>query len=279
MKKGTKYIRYIKSRIRTNPKLFRLYTVLRGLVILTLVRQIFTQNYEGIALCILSLFLFLLPTIMADNFKVEIPPIFEAIIYCFIYAAEILGEINHFYIEIPGWDSILHTINGFLCAAIGFSMIDLLNRHSRHSQLSPFYLAMVAFCFSMTIGVCWEFIECFGDLFFGQDMQKDYIIQNFQSVTLDPTHSQIPIAVHNITKTVIYTKSGKTFTIDGGYLDIGLLDTMKDLFVNFIGALTFSVFGFFYVRDRGKRQTRTDKIVDGLIVRVAKEQKEKLDTE
>lgn len=276
MKKGKNYIKYIHSRIKSHPRLFRLYTVLRILVILTLIRQIAMQNYEGIALCILSLFLFLMPGIMADNFKVEIPPIFEAMIYCFIYAAEILGEINHFYIAIPGWDSILHTINGFLCAAIGFSMIDLLNRHSKHSQLSPFYLAMVAFCFSMTIGVCWEFIECTGDLFFGQDMQKDYIIQHFQSVTLDPTHSQTPIPVQNITKTVIYTASGKKYVINGGYLDIGLLDTMKDLLVNLIGALTFSVFGYFYIKDRGKRQRRTDKIVDGLIVRVAKGQQEKL---
>ena len=35
-------------------------------------------------------------------------------------------------------------------------------------------------------------------------------------------------------------------------LDIGLLDTMKDLFVNFIGAVVFSVIGYFYVKGRGK---------------------------
>ena len=38
----------------------------------------------------------------------------------------------------------------------------------------------------------------------------------------------------------------------GGYLDIGLLDTMNDLFVNFIGAVVFSVIGYFYVKAGGK---------------------------
>ena len=137
-------------------------------------------------------------------------------------------------------------------------MIDLLNRHSKRMQLSPFYVAMVAFCFSMTIGVMWEFIECSGDLFFGQDMQKDFIVSSFNSVTLDPTHSQKVIRVRDITQTVIYTASGKIYTIDGGYLDIGILDTMKDLFVNFIGAICFSVFGYFYVKNRGEMQSREE---------------------
>lgn len=122
----------------------------------------------------------------------------------------------------------------------------------------------------MTIGVLWEFIECFADLFLGQDMQKDFIVQNFQSVSLDPTHSQKIIAVKNITDTVIHTADGKTYTIEGGYLDIGILDTMKDLFVNFIGAVVFSTLGYFYVKRREKlnaEENRTDKLTRSLIVR------------
>lgn len=243
-----RYIRYLKNRIRLDRRTFILYTVLRALVLFCMIRQIFVRNYEGVGICLLSLLLFLAPSFMEDNLEIEIPPLFEGIIYLFIFAAEILGEVDNFYINLPGWDTMLHTINGFLCAAVGFSLIDLLNRHSKRIQLSPLYLCLVAFCFSMTVGVCWEFIECAGDLFFGQDMQKDFIVRQFQSVTLDPTHSQIPIAVKDIEKTVIYTASGKTYTISGGYLDIGILDTMKDLMVNFIGALVFSLFGYRYQR-------------------------------
>lgn len=38
----------------------------------------------------------------------------------------------------------------------------------------------------------------------------------------------------------------------GGYLDIGIHDTMKDLIVNLIGAAVFSVIGYFYVKKKGK---------------------------
>ena len=167
----------------------------------------------------------------------------------FIFSAEILGEIREYYIMIPMWDTILHTINGFLAAAIGFSMVDLLNRSDRMTfQLSPLFTAIVAFCFSMTIGVVWEFFEFGMDMIFGLDMQKDTVIQAIRSVTLNPDGRNIVSVIDPIRSVVI---NGKELGI-GGYLDIGLIDTMKDLIVNFIGAVVFSVFGYVYVKNRGK---------------------------
>ncbi len=277
MNKAMKYIAYLRRRIRHNKRAFITYSILRILVIMSLIASAIQGNYESVFVCALVLVLLLIPSFLEDHFKIEIPPLFEITIYLFIFAAQILGEVNNFYVRIPGWDTMLHTLNGFLAAAVGFSMIDLLNRHSSRMKLSPFYVAMVAFCFSMTVGVIWEFVECAGDVFFGQDMQKDFIVQSFQSVTLDPLNLQRAIPVRDITETVIYTGSGETFTIEGGYLDIGLLDTMKDLFVNFIGAIVFSVIGYLYVSHRGKHQDRTDKIANSLIVRYAVEQNEKLE--
>ncbi len=276
MNKIFNYTKYLRNRIRQNRQTFIIYSILRVLVIGVAIRQLWWRNYEAAVVCFFSLFLFLIPSFMEDHFKVEIPPLFETIIYLFIFAAEILGEVDHFYVAIPGWDTMLHTLNGFLCAAIGFSMIDLLNRHSSNVKLSPFYLAMVAFCFSMTVGVIWEFIEFTGDMYFGQDMQKDFIVQSFQSVTLDPDNTQKVIAVKGITDTVIHAASGDV-TIEGGYLDIGIIDTMKDLFVNLIGAVVFSIFGYIYAKERGKKQSRPAKIAAGLMVRVAKEQDEALE--
>lgn len=243
-----KKIRELKDRMMLNRKSFVLYMILRGLVILTAVRCFLEKNYESFLLCLLSLFLFLLPAYFSEKLKVRLTPRFESIIYLFIYAAEILGEVNRYYTRIPGWDTMLHTLNGFLCAAIGFSLVDILNRNSRRISLSPAYLAFVAFCFSMTIGVCWEFVEYTVDKFFLLDMQKDTIVKTIGSVTLDSTNSQIPVRVSDIDRTIILTESGKKVVVDGGYLDIGLNDTMKDLFVNFLGAVTFSVIG--YISDK-----------------------------
>ena len=241
-----RYIRRLQGRIALNRRSFIVYLILRGLVILTGVRCLFMHNYESFFMCLLALVLFLIPSFFEEKFKLKIPPLFEIIIYCFIYAAEILGEVNQYYTNIPGWDTMLHTLNGFLCAALGFSMVELMNRGSRHSVLSPLYLAVMGFCFSMTVGVMWEFFEFAVDHFLYQDMQKDFIVQAFNSCRLDATGAQIPIRMQGIEATVLELSDGSTYRIEGGYLDLGIIDTMKDLFVNFVGALVFSVIGYFY---------------------------------
>jgi len=134
------------------------YILLRFAVIAMMVAQFFNGNFENVFLCLLTLVLFLLPTIFERSLQVDLPNTMEIIIMLFIFAAEILGEIRAFYTTFPAWDTMLHTLNGFLCAAIGFSLVDMLNRNERFSlSLSPAFMAMVAFCFSMTIGVLWEF--------------------------------------------------------------------------------------------------------------------------
>lgn len=232
------------------------FIVLRALVILTMVSQFIHKNYANVFTCVLTLFLFLIPSIADRKFNIELPSVLESIIYLFIFAAEILGEIQNFYGIIPHWDTMLHTINGFLMAAIGFAMIDILNRHPYfHFTMSPVFVAFVAFCFSMTIGVLWEFFEYNMDMVFRTDMQKDFVVQTVSSVSLHPDGKNIPVVIRNIDSTVInYTKDGEPAqqVIEGGYLDIGIIDTMKDLLVNFIGAVAFSVIGYFYIINRGK---------------------------
>lgn len=241
--------RAIHMEIREHKSSFVVYMVLRIMVILMMILQIFNKNYENVFLCVLTLLLFIVPSFIQVNLKIELPTALEITILVFIFAAEILGEIQAYYIKFPFWDTVLHTINGFLMAAIGFALADILNRSKKISfQLSPVFLVIVAFCFSMTIGVIWEFFECGMDLFFGFDMQKDTIVNSISSVMLDPTGGNTPTAIHNITDVMV---NGKSLGL-GGYLDIGLLDTMKDLFVNFIGAVVFSVIGYFYVKSRGQ---------------------------
>ena len=265
MRTPNQYIRDLGKRAKEQRGVFILYSILRLLVVLILIRTIILHNYEASITCLLVLALFFVPTLLEETLKIKIPALLEGIIYCFIFAAEILGELGHFYTQFPIWDTMLHTLNGFLFAAVGFSTVELLNRTSKNIKLSPLYLTMVAFCFSMTIGVLWEFFECGADIFLHQDMQKDFIVDHFQSVTLDPTHSQEVIRVEDITGTVIHSASGD-FTIDGGYLDIGILDTMKDLLVNFIGAIVFCSFGFAFLKYGEKRRVATS-VVGGLTLK------------
>ena len=170
--------------LREHKSSFIVFYILRALVIVALVRQIMRGSYESAFFCILTLLLLYAPSWIQVKLHIELPPALEITILCFIFAAEILGEVNAFYVVIPGWDTMLHTLNGFLAAAVGFSMVLLLNDDERLTfDLSPFFLALVAFCFSMTIGVLWEFFEFGMDFFFHTDMQKDTIIHNLYTVT------------------------------------------------------------------------------------------------
>ena len=254
MKKNIKHEKKIPP--YQNKTTLTVYLVLRALVIFVLVRAALRRDFESVFMCGLTLVLMILPSFFSRKLNVELPTTLEVIILLFIFAAEILGELNSFYIRVPHWDTMLHTINGFLCAAIGFALVDLLNESEHFSfKLSPVYLAIVAFCFSMTVGVIWEFFECTMDQLFFLDMQKDTVVSAIGSIMLDPTGGNTPIVLKNITDVIVVQADGTQTALGlGGYLDIGLLDTMEDLFVNFIGALTFSIIGYFYVCSRGENK-------------------------
>ncbi len=266
--------------LREHRSSFIVYFTLRALVIVMLILQLLNRNYENVFLCGLTLLLLVAPSLVQITFKVELPTTLEIIILIFIFAAEILGEISEFYLMFPFWDSVLHTLNGFLAAAIGFSLTDLLNRSERTVfNLSPVFTAIVAFCFSMTIGVVWEFFEFGMDQIGGYDMQKDTVVHAIRSVTLDPEGHNVPYVIDHITDTAV---NGMELGL-GGYLDIGLIDTMQDLLVNFIGALIFSVIGYFYVKNRGKgifagRFIPRRKAADRDFLRIARETSESTDS-
>ena len=260
------YIKELKANIRENKATFAVYIVLRAFVITSLIISLVRGDFESAFVCALSRVLFLVPAFLEKNLKIELPGTLEIIVLLFIFAAEILGELNAYYVKVPCWDDILHTVNGFLCAAVGFALIDILNRNEKFKfQLSPLYVAIVAFCFSMTIGVLWEFFEFGVDNLLGMDMQKDVVINEIRSVSLDPTKTNTVIAKSNINEVLI---NGEALGV-GGYLDIGLYDTMKDLIVNFIGAVIFSIIGFFYIKNRGN-----GKIARNFIPKLREEIKE-----
>lgn len=231
--------------IRSHPILAVVYLVLRLMVVAGVVLNILEKEYESAFICALVLVLFLVPAFLERSLRIDIPSVMEILILLFIFAAEMLGELQSYYLQYPYWDTMLHTVNGFLCAAFGFSLVDILTRNNREKfRLSPLYVSLVAFCFSMTVGVLWEFFEFGMDVLFLTDMQKDTVLHTVSTVELTG-------GVTVLRDIASVTVNGQDLGL-GGYLDIGLYDTMADLFVNFIGAVVFSALGFVYIRRRGK---------------------------
>lgn len=247
-KKQNALLRFYRSLVdefRKDKVSFFIYISLRAIVTVIGILQFIGGNYENGLLCVFTLILFLLPAFVQKTFNVELPSALEIIVLIFIFAAEILGELAEYYVRFSIWDTLLHTTTGFLAAAMGLSLIDLLNRSDRFQiKLSPFFVAIVSFCFSMTVGVLWEFFEFAMDVFFQTDMQKDTVLHAISSVSLHPDGKNIPVILENIESVAV---NGSELGL-GGYLDIGLYDTMKDLVVNFIGAVVFSVIGYFYTK-------------------------------
>lgn len=247
MKKLKRLYKAMRLELREHKSSFLVYAILRILVIAVLCVQIHYNNWESSFLSILTLLLLFIPSFVQVTFRIELPTVLEIVILLFIFAAQILGEIGGFYVIFPFWDTILHTLNGFLAAAIGFSLVDILNKSEKLIfQLSPFFAVMVAFCFSMTIGAMWEIFEFLMDQIAGFDMQKDTVVQWISSVHLDPTGGNTPTGIHGISEVYV---NGTELGL-GGYLDIGLYDTMYDLIVNFIGAAVFSIIAYLYLRNQ-----------------------------
>jgi hypothetical protein len=158
--------------------------------------------------------------------RVRLPALFRLAAVLFLFASTFLGEVRECYSLFPFWDSLLHFSAGFMSAVIGFSVMKELA-----DVKSAGLLILFAVCFSMTAAVLWEFYEFTVDTVFFTDMQKDTFVDTVSSMQLGKEKIAVKSASIN----------GKSLE---GWLDIGLIDTMKDLFVNAAGAACFSVCGW-----------------------------------
>lgn len=213
------------------------YIIIRFLVIIVAIRQLYLGNYMNVFTSFLTLLMLMLPSILAKRFHITMPSVMEITFIVFIFCAEILGEISLFYLHIDYWDKLLHLTNGFMMAALGFSILIILARSENTAlRMNAAYAIVFAFCFSMTVAVLWEFIEFSLDVFLGMDSQKDTIINGFSSVVLQEDGSGNPLRAE--IETIVI--NGVTWDF-GGYIDIGLIDTMLDMILNAIGAFAFII--------------------------------------
>jgi VanZ family protein len=205
-------------------------------IILTIGAIIFNYlnaQWEIFLSAILTLMIFLLPTILAKRAKISIPAPMQIIILLFIFASMYLGEVQQYFRRYTWWDSMLHTVSAFLLGYIGFLLIYTLNKDRNiHIKLSPFFIALFTFCFAMTVGVIWEIFEFLVDGIFGADMQKS---RNLEEVY--------------------------------GYFctRLGVLDTMRDFIVNTAGALIVSIIGYYYSKKRMVKDNAFWKLKDQFI--------------
>ena len=221
------------------------YIIVRIITVAVLIYSLARGQWENAVTCALTLGLLMIPSFLERKMQITLPGVMEVMMICFVFAANIMGEISAFYVKLPQLDTALHAINGFICAGVGFGLINILNQTHR-VRLSPLFVVLFSFCFSMTAGTVWELFEFGMDALFGKDMQKDTLVSSISTHLLSGGGSVVTIS--DIRDTAV---NGQSLGVNG-YLDIGLYDTMKDLAVNFAGAAVFNTAGYFYLKGRKK---------------------------
>ncbi|MBO5906951.1 MAG: DUF2238 domain-containing protein [Clostridia bacterium] len=161
----------------------------------------------------------------------------------------ILGSCYDFYTFIPFFDSVLHTVSGFIFAAVGYALMEIiLNKNDTRSRLA---MLLFAFAFSLAIAVLWEMFEWALTSITSGDMQEDGLVHSIHSYLLSGSHSST-FDITMIEGTVIIYDGGKEYYINGGYMDLGLFDTLLDMLVCLFGACAFLLLGL--VERKAKKQ-------------------------
>ena len=216
-----------------------------------LLHGIFVGDWNRVFTGALTLVLLWVPFFVERRFSLYLPAALEVLAYIFVFSAGVLGEIGDYYQRFAFFDVLLHAANGYMFAAFGFCLLPLFEKKKRQRYgISAGFLSFVAFCFSMTVGTFWELFEYTVDLLLHTDMQKDTLVQSVHSVKISENGELLHIA--DIAKTEIWTQDGVRFSVLG-YLDVGIVDTMKDLAVNALGAILFCVIGYLYLKRKKGR--------------------------
>ena len=123
--------------------------------------------------CSVGLVVMCLPGIVSRRFQVVLPGTICVLYYIFLYCAIFLGEVLDFYYVVPHWDTMLHAFSGAMLGALGFVLVDFLNKDSHVKvSLSPFFISLFAFSFALSVGALWEVYEFSFDYLLGLNMQK-----------------------------------------------------------------------------------------------------------
>ncbi len=198
------------------------------------------KSSEDMLLAVLTVGLVLLPALFERLFRCKLClPLY---LFGSVYAlSHLCGHIYYFYDRIPGYDKLLHTIGGVVFAIVGIYILYVCSGKKTQPLVCT---AVFALCFSMAISMAWEFFEFGSDRLLGTDMQRDAVVTSINSYKLGEDVGK----VGSITEIKALSINGEPLPF-GGYLDIGLTDTMMDMILETSGA---AMVALLYIIDKGR---------------------------
>jgi len=160
------------------------------------------KQFLFLPIALLALCVLLFVRYLPQELGYSVPWLTDLFLSFLVFGALVLGECFYYYTHIPFWDDLLHAMSGILLALLGFLLF------TQRQVLGGVSFAV----FGSSL---WEMVEYAVDRIFGMNMQKDSQIQ-------PPLFNFLRIA-----------------PIDG--TDIGLYDTMADLFYGFLGGIILAI--------------------------------------
>jgi hypothetical protein len=164
-------------------KYFRRFLAI--LFVTSIAFSFFYRDWIYIFVSFVMLVLLVYPSKIEEKFGVSFSSWLSLAILLFTYACLFLGEMNKFYIKFWWWDIMLHSFSAVIIGLLGFSVVYFLNSEAEHSNLSPLFVAIFGFSFSIMIGVLWEIFEFLADYFLGFNMQKSGVVDTMTDLIVN----------------------------------------------------------------------------------------------
>jgi len=191
----------------------------------------------------ISILYTVLPLLAQRLFKFR----FDGILYLFVTAytvCPLLGYAYGLYYATSWWDDLLHAFSGVLFGMFGAYLPTLF---CKNQEISFPFRAFCAFFFSVAVAGLWEIIEFSMDTFFLTDMQKDTLLSSARPSYLLSELLGFPLGQ-------LGEWSSAQIAVDGEilpcYIDLGLIDSMQDIFIETLGAAVYTAL---YCASKGRR--------------------------
>lgn len=171
------------------------------------------SNVGDLIRVLIAFLLLLAPSFMERKLNYKLPSFIYIMFVTFLFLSIYLGHVVGLYKRIPYYDTFVHTFSSVVWGLLSFSILKMISDNSKF-KIKPWFILFFSICFAVSLGVFWEFWEFLRDYYTGTNMQR------FQNVA-----------------------NGQNFIGQEA-----LLDTMRDLFVDALGALIAGVVGFIAVK-------------------------------
>ena len=149
--------------------------IMRGALTAAVVYSALRAHWAMVFTASMALIVSLLPMLFERSKLLYFPIEFELSLTGFVFAALILGEGLEFYDKFWWWDLLLHSFSGLALGFVGFLIVYLISKE-RGIQLTPIFVALFSFSFSVALATIWEIFEFTMDQTIGTSMQRSGIV-------------------------------------------------------------------------------------------------------